>query len=228
MSEIARHLPLSQREARDESSVSSNWSPVIGGSLIVVADLLATLSPEDWERESLRSGWRVRDVAGHLVWRTRGGALTRALDGARAVIRQGAPPNRIADWLSRRAAETEPDRLIEALREIADARLAVRGRHRIDELTEVIVHGYDIAGALSAPLAFSPIATGAVALARALVAPMPIRAIIRHRTFVASDAGWRVGRGPELAASAQSIVMFLFGRSERVPGSSPDERSPSS
>src|SRR5690242_14314958 len=32
-----------------------------------LADLLETLSPEDWEHPSLCTGWRVRDVAGHLA-----------------------------------------------------------------------------------------------------------------------------------------------------------------
>ena len=61
-------------------------------------------------------------------------------------------------------------------------------------------------------IAVDPLAGGAVAVARGLSAPVEIRAVVTARTLVATDAAWRVGRGPELPGTAAGIVLFLFGR----------------
>jgi hypothetical protein len=63
-----------------------------------------------------------------------------------------------------------------------------------------------------------PVTSGAVALARAAAAPLPVRAVIRGRTLKATDAGWEFGSGPELAGTARELVLFLYGRGP-VPGS---------
>ncbi len=217
MSEVARHLPLSQHETGDQSAVSSDWRPAIGMTLGLVTDLLESLAPEQWERESLCAGWRVRDVAGHLVWRMGSSLSSIVRDSARVVFREGVSPMRIIDVLSLRAAEAEPRELVRQLREIADARLGLHGRRSVHELSEVVVHGYDIAHALGRTLAIPSVTTGAVALSRALTAPMAIKAAIRDRTLVATDAKWSIGQGPELTASAEALILFLFRRSDEVP-----------
>ena len=55
-------------------------------------------------------------------------------------------------------------------------------------------------------------ASGAVALARTLAAPLPIRAVVKGRTLRATDAGWGFGSGPEIAGTARELVLFLYGR----------------
>lgn len=219
MSDISRYLPLSQRRPGDESAVTRDWRPLVGESLNLVADLLAGLPAADWEKPSLCEGWRIRDVAGHLVWRVGTSTRDLASSSARAVVRDHVRPSRLIDVMSARAAVAEPAVLVSELRAIAHARLAHEGRRNLAELTEVIVHGYDIAHALGAPLAFPSTATGAVALARTLVAPTRIKSVVRGRTLTATDAGWSVGRGPELASTAESLILFLFGRSATVPRS---------
>jgi len=70
-----------------------------------LADLLAELTPEEWARPSLCTGWRVRDVAAHLTLAHAGVAFAvPALIRARgsfdrmvletAVARAAAPPTR--------------------------------------------------------------------------------------------------------------------------------------
>jgi uncharacterized protein (TIGR03083 family) len=217
MSDFARHLPLSQRPNGDESGVTNDRRPMIGDALCRIADLLESLPAPEWEAASLCSGWRVRDVAGHLVWRL-GSSTPELLASARdAVFCERVPPWRVIDWVSRRAALSTPDDLVMQLRGVADARLANRGRKGVHELTEVIVHGYDIAHALGRPISFARAATGAVAFARTPAAPTAIKAAVRGRTLVASDAGWSVGHGPELVAPAEAHILFLFGRSRSLP-----------
>lgn len=78
---------------------------------------------------------------------------------------------------------------------------------RIGELGKALLAAYE-AGLMDA----DPVTSGAVALARAAAAPLPIRAVIRDRTLRATDAGWEFGSGPELAGTARELVLFLYGR----------------
>ncbi|MET0954878.1 MAG: maleylpyruvate isomerase N-terminal domain-containing protein, partial [Cryobacterium sp.] len=65
MGNFAHDLPLSLRSVGNEAGVNSRWSGHLAATVSTVADLLATLTPEQWESQSLCAGWRVRDVAGH-------------------------------------------------------------------------------------------------------------------------------------------------------------------
>ncbi|MGO4689365.1 maleylpyruvate isomerase family mycothiol-dependent enzyme [Glaciibacter sp. 2TAF33] len=213
MADIAKYLPLSQRPPADESAANADWRGHLVATLTATADLLATLTPEQWEAQSLCAGWRVRDVAGHLVWRV--GSPTRELVGGG--IRAGfdgrlVTPHRVVDVLSRAAAEAEPAELVARIRDIAAAKASGVGRHGISELAEAVVHGYDLAHPLGLALPVAATASGAVALRRSLTAPTEIKAVVRTRTLVAADAGWRVGHGPELTGTAEGVVLFLFGR----------------
>ncbi|WP_022884145.1 maleylpyruvate isomerase family mycothiol-dependent enzyme [Glaciibacter superstes] len=216
MADYARHLPLSQRQESDESGVSTDWREPVSQTLARAADLLAALTPEQWESPSLCAGWSVRDVAGHLAWRV--GSSNRQLLGSGArtyfgsIVTDGLNPNRTIDALSRAAAEASPAELVARLRQIAVDKAAGDGRHGIGELTEVVVHGYDLAQPLGLALPVGWAASGAVALRRSLMSPLTVRVVLTKRTLVATDAGWRVGHGPELTGTAEAIVLYLFGR----------------
>ena len=230
MSDFTNHLPLSQRSGDDESAVTGDRRPLIGQTLHLVADLLESLDAADWDRPSLCAGWRVRDVAGHLVWRVGSTGPELARSAASAVLRDRVSPLKVLDATARRAAEAPPAELTRRLREIADARLAGHGRHGVHELAEAVVHGYDIARALDRTLNVPANSTGAVALARTVAAPAGIKAVVRGRTLVAADAGWTIGRGPKIEGTAEAHILFLYGRSDRLPtplaGVIPPEKLP--
>ncbi|RIJ02291.1 maleylpyruvate isomerase family mycothiol-dependent enzyme, partial [Clavibacter michiganensis subsp. insidiosus] len=50
------------------------------------------------------------------------------------------------------------------------------------------------------------------------IAPAQIRGVLRARTLRASDAGWSVGHGPAIEATASTLIMYLFGRTPRPQG----------
>jgi uncharacterized protein (TIGR03083 family) len=212
MADLSRYLPLSQRPRGDESGANSNWRDYLVSTLTATADLLAGLTAEQWETPSLCKGWRVRDVAGHIVWRV--GSSNRELvsTAARAYFGHFINPNRAIDVLSRAAAEAPPAELVAQIRQIAASKAAGHGRHGITELTEAVVHGLDLAHPLGLKLPIASTVSGAVALRQSLIAPTEIKAILRARTLVATDADWRVGRGPELLGTAEAHLLFLFGR----------------
>lgn len=228
MADLAKYLPLSQRPAGDESGANSNWSGHLAATLTATADLLAGLTPGQWEAPSPCAGWRVRDVAGHIAWRTGSSNRDLVRTAARAWLGHFLNPNRAIDVVSRAAAEAVPTELVARIRQIAADKAAGRGRHGIIELTETVVHGYDIARPLGLTLAVAPTASGAVALRRSLIAPTGIKAVLHGRTLVATDAGWSVGRGPALPGTAEEILLFLFGRGPlpAPPAASPPDLSP--
>src|SRR5680860_284133 len=144
MADLAKHLPLSQRQAGNEAGANSNWSGHLAATLGTTADLLAGLTAEQWEAPSLCAGWRVRDVAGHIVWRL--GSSNRDLVRSslvRAWRGHSIRPSRAIDAASRAAGEASPDDLVARMRAIAADKAAGRGRYGIIELTEAVVHGYD-------------------------------------------------------------------------------------
>lgn len=99
--------------------------------------------------------------------------------------------------------------------EVRDAFAAARQRKRVrvGDLGRALVAVYE-----SIPDAVvEPVTSGAVALARAVSAPLPIRAVIADRTLRASDAEWEFGRGPVLEGTARELVLFLYGRGP-LPG----------
>jgi uncharacterized protein (TIGR03083 family) len=222
MADLAKYLPRNTRggghSAAEEAGASADWRGQLADTLYATADLLDTLTPEQWETQSMCDRWRVRDVAGHLVWRV--GSSNRAFlaSAAKAYFSHlftpgwGVNPNRAIDVLSRKAAEAEPGELVRRIREIAADKAAGRGRHDLSELTEAVVHGYDLSHPLGLALPVSHVATAAVARRGGLVAPAKIKKVLRVRTLVATDAGWRLGRGPELPGTAEGLVLFLFGR----------------
>lgn len=212
MADFASYLPLGHPPPSDESGVSPDWNDHLATTLGAIADLLVTLSAEQWEAPSLCARWRVRDVAGHIVWRL-GSSNRELVTGiARAWVGHFINPSRAIDVLSRRAGRAEPAELVAGIRRIALEKAAGRGRSGITELTEAVVHGFDLAHPLDLTLPISPIASGAVALRQRLIAPGGIKAVLRVRTLAATDAGWRLGRGPELPGTAEDHILFLFGR----------------
>ena len=225
MAEFARLLPLSLRSVGNESGVNARWSGHLAATLTAIADLLAGLTPEQWEAESLCAGWRVRDVAGHLVWRL--GSSKRELVGSasRAYFGHYLRPSRAIEAVSRAAASAEPDRLVARLREIAAARAAT-GRGGITDLTEAVVHGLDLAHPLGLTLPIHATAGGAVALRRSLIAPTEIKAVLRTRRLVATDAEWSVGHGTPLRSTAPELILFLFGRGPLPANTPPVPPSP--
>jgi uncharacterized protein (TIGR03083 family) len=212
MADFAKYLPLSHRPAGEESGVTSDWSAHIAATLTATADLLAGLTPEQWEAPSLCAGWRVRDVAGHLVWRVGSSNRDLVRTAARAYLGHFIDPNRAIDVLSRAAAEAEPGDLVARIREIAAGKASGHGRHGVSELAEAVVHGYDLARPLGISLPVASTASGSVALFRSLVAPLGVKAVLRRRTLVATDADWSVGRGPAIRGTAEELILFLFGR----------------
>lgn len=136
-------------------------------------------------------------------------------DWAARVAEVAASVERAAEAVGPAAANNDGIRDgIEAVRahaRDAAARHAAGKRVRIRALRATLRDAWRAADALGVDLEVDPVVTGAVALDLAAGARLPIRAVIRDRTLVASDHGWRLGTGPELVGTARRLIEFLAG-----------------
>ncbi|WP_022901762.1 maleylpyruvate isomerase family mycothiol-dependent enzyme [Humibacter albus] len=185
----------------------------ISDTLVQLASVLDGLDPDQWAAQSLCDRWSVRDVVGHLVWRV-GGSYGDMLRTAWPLLTLSrANPGAITDAVSRQEAEaSSPQELVRRLRRIAAFRLAGLGRTGTGDLIETVVHTYDIVQPLGARIEVDADATRRVALGGLMLASAERRAVVAQHTLFASDAGWAIGRGSIIDATAQGIVLFLHGR----------------
>lgn len=180
---------------------------------LALADALAQLDEEAWDRPSLCAGWQVRDVVGHLVHLAEGTRASVMLD----VARQLRPPDEAVSRIAKREGKAGPVELVESLRAAAEGRFVVPTQGPPAALGEVIVHGVDALRPSGAPEPIAPDdASHAVAQAyRGLGRVFRARNTRRVR-FDSNDAGWSVGPtdAPSATGTATDILLALAGRPE--------------
>lgn len=194
------------------STTEHDWRHQTAEVLDLIADMLESLTPEQWESPSLDAGWRVKDVAGHIVWRVGSSTSHLLKSGGQAYFGKHMDPMKAIHDVSIATARASYSDLVRDVRMSAMAHRAGLGRQNVNELAEAVVHGYDMTKALGIDLAIAGSITEAVARSRAKFASKKIKPVLRNRTLVASDAGWRIGAGEELIGTAQGIVLYLYGR----------------
>jgi uncharacterized protein (TIGR03083 family) len=181
-----------------------------------VADLLEQLSEGEWRRQSLCAGWTVRDVAAHLTLQQIG------LGGALAMMAQwrGSLDRMIRDVACRRAAALPTERIIAEIRGMAGSRRHNIGVTYLETLTDILVHGQDIAIPLGYRLDMPPRAA-AVAASRVLSMrwppPLPSARKVAGFRLTATDTPWSIGEGPEVKAPISAILLVCTGRLASLP-----------
>jgi uncharacterized protein (TIGR03083 family) len=181
-----------------------------------IADLLETMTPEEWDHPSLCQGWRVRDVAAHIPMGQEG--LGPVLLGA---LRHPGPVNRVIRETARRRGALPTGRLVADLRATVGARRPNLGVTYLENLVDVLVHGQDIAVPLGREL---PVSLDAAAIAATRV--WSYRETRRGRKksrvfrnppydgyrFISTDVSWSAGEGPEIRGPIMGILLVLTGR----------------
>jgi uncharacterized protein (TIGR03083 family) len=190
-----------------------HWD-AIASERLALADQLDTLTPEQWDTQSLCDAWTVRDVAAHLVvpheisipsflvtFIAAGGSFSRANVAATA-----------------KQAKRPTSDLIADIRRHADSRAKPPGFGSEAPLSEVLVHGQDI----RIPLGLddtSALGSWAAAL-DFLVLPKARRGFVSQSLqgfhFVASDLDWEHGTGDEVRGPAEALALAMMGRKARL------------
>ena len=178
-----------------------------------VADAFETLTHEQWESPSWCSGWRVRDVLGHLVHNAEASRVSMV----REVIRHPIRPDRGLDLIARQLGDEPVPALAQRLREARDGGVHVIGFPAAVGLGDVLVHGNDALRALGLEFGVDP--DDAVAV---LNAYRRVGGLIFHARpygnvrLVATDASWSFGKGPEVTGRAIDLVMLMANRQQIV------------
>jgi uncharacterized protein (TIGR03083 family) len=178
-----------------------------------LADRAVTFDQEALDTESWCSGWRVRDVLGHLVYVAEA-TQPRVI---RDVIWRGPGPNRAMDRTARSLGRCSVDELATRLRRSAGGRFHVAGSPPAVALGETLVHGADMLRPLGVDDPVDPDAAAAVIPAylrfgRLAFGAAPAAAV----TLVATDTDLVVGRGPEVRGRAIDLLLLLANRRQVV------------
>ncbi|MGH3675870.1 MAG: maleylpyruvate isomerase family mycothiol-dependent enzyme [Mycobacterium sp.] len=176
------------------------------------ADLLAGLSPDQWEQPSLCEQWRVRDVAAHVLSYeelSRWGLVKRFAKG-------GFLPHRVNAVGVAENATRSPEQLTELARASIRPRGLTAGFGGMIALVDGMIHQQDIRRPLRIPRAIPPERLRAV-LDYALTVPA-VRGAKRSRgvRLVATDLDWSHGSGPEVRGPAEAILMAMAARPDAL------------
>jgi uncharacterized protein (TIGR03083 family) len=182
------------------------------------AQLLKELSPEQWEHPSLCDGWTVRHVAAHLTmqqqrWRDAATFITRHPRMLRSVTLNATIHNSAV----LQAQLLTTDQIIEQIVNGIGSRRHNAFVTPLETLTDILVHGQDIAIPLGVQLPMRP-ELSAVAAARRWDTRNTWLATVNRRLPVngyqlrATDVDWSRGQGADITGPIGAILLLLTGR----------------
>jgi uncharacterized protein (TIGR03083 family) len=187
----------------------SSWR-VIEQQRLAIADLLADLTPDEWEHPSLCTGWRVREVAAHIAMTPQKPPLRAMLTAA---ARARGNYNRMIDQLTVDYANQPVAELVSEIRAKAAVRTLPALTNYRNILFDTMVHGQDIAIPLGRTLEIHPFAA-AVGAQRAASIGWPV--FDRHRLdgirLCATDTNWSYGSGREVRGPSRALLLLAAGR----------------
>jgi len=176
-----------------------------------LAGHLASLSPDDWEQDSLCPGWTVLDVAAHVISNPQvGGREVLGMLGRNLGRGYNAM---IFREVKRRSRDQTPERILADFERYAASTRHVPLTTSVEPLLDVIVHSQDIALPLGRTVE-APVEATRRGLDRVWELGWPFRA--RQRLsglhLRATDTDWQRGEGPAVEGPALGLLLLLTGR----------------
>ena len=183
-----------------------SWQ-VIDEHRVGVADILAGLTPEQWEAPSLCDGWRVREVGAHLSMAAMGPREVLPFAAGTGQLQQDDPRHRA------RPCAPPARQIVADLRGIVGTRKLAPFTFWRDPLFDILVHAHDIARPLGITVA-APVEAARTAADWAWSRRFPFFPAWRLRglRLVASDVAWERGDGLELRGPVESLLLVSTGR----------------
>lgn len=175
-----------------------------------LAGILRTLTPEQWEHPSLCDGWRVQDVAAHVISSPQ--ASWRVTLGMLPDMRHGYDEMIFRDGIRRGQAGREA--ILDQFTEYAVVRRSPAITTWVEPLLDSLVHTQDIVRPLGIEHHMVPQAA-AVAASRARLLRMTPRRL-RSVRLVATDVDWERGQGPVIEGPMEELLMLSTGRQAAI------------
>jgi uncharacterized protein (TIGR03083 family) len=178
-----------------------------------LADLLETLTREQWESPSLCTGWRVRDVAAHVAMTPTEPSTVAIVTGM--VRARGHLWDFGRDVAIAYAEARTPEEIVNVLRRDAEARTMPALTNAKNLLMDAYVHAQDVA----LPLGLDhpvPTEPGVAGFDRVWSMGWPFwaRRRLRGLRLVATDAPVDVGAGPVVEGPLVGLLLLVTGRTE--------------
>ena len=176
------------------------------------ADLLDSLTQDEWRQPSLCDGWTVRDVAAHLSLQPIG--LRRGLWMG---LRHPGTMNHVINRSARDRARHPVTGIISDVRSSVGTRRPNFGLTATHALLDALVHGQDIAVPLAreqpvAPDAAAVAATHAWSTRGTVLAKVFDQLPLEGLRLQATDTDWTVGEGPAVEGPIAALLLLLTGR----------------
>lgn len=172
------------------------------------ADMLESLTPEQWSADTLCGGWNVRLVAAHMMI---AGEQSTGLF-MKGLIASGFRFDVMTDRAAHRMGQLSPAEIVARIR----ARTTTTNKPpapAVAMLGEIVVHGTDVREPLGIPDDTSMDAKLACLdmfkNSRFPVRSKPVVDGLRWRT---TDADWSFGSGPEVAGPAVALMIAMATR----------------
>ncbi len=154
-------------------------------------------------------GWTVQEVAAHLAW----ASVEPPLAAAAEVLRARLNVNRLNDENARPWARRGPTMILDQFQANAASCARPFGVPWPAPVVDAVVHELEPAPTRAALLAAPLAATAALS-----VGGTPQRRVGMVR-LVATDTTWTAGKGPEVHASPETLLLLLAGKtSSSAPG----------
>jgi uncharacterized protein (TIGR03083 family) len=181
--------------------------------LASISELLHGLRDEQWDHDTLCTGWRVRDVVSHMVL----GYTTPMLSMVAKLAKYGfnVPKGSGGESVAYGSAHT-PDQILAAFDSVHDEDVR-KGISRViptkEGLLDHVVHQQDMRRPLGLPRtipedrlrATLDVAPGVAGFVGAKKRAAGLR-------LVATDVGWAHGTGPEVRGNGEALLLGLTGR----------------
>jgi len=179
-----------------------------------IVNTLKTLTPEQWDAPSLCDGWRVRDVAGHLVTGLETSLPTVLAKTARA----GFNINKASARAGVEAGSRPPEQLIQTLASATELTGFAKLLGYSKLVPDVTIHHEDIRRAVGLAPHVVPAERMKFSLSTLRKDKGPLKAKKRSSglRFVATDLDWAEGEGPEVRGPALSLLLAMGGRSAGI------------
>lgn len=170
--------------------------------------LVETLTPVEWNTQSLCAQWRVRDVVGHLVSET-----TMSIPKlVRGTVRSGFRINKFIATDARRKGGLTDLELVDAFRAAVPTRTHLRGLSTMSMLEGTVIHSLDISNPLHRA---HPVPEGRMVLVASDL--LSSRYFVGRKLFAdlrvtATDIDWSSGEGKEVSGPIEGFVLAMSGR----------------